>query len=280
MNGAVQEMIDLLQMEQIEENLFRAQNGPGNHVFGGQVLGQAIVAASKTVEDRHLHSIHAYFLRRGDPKRPILFDVDRIRDGSSFTTRRVVGIQHGQAIFNMSSSFQVEESGLQHQSEMPKVPPPDELPSDGDIYRKMAKDDPSYRRFAHRFEVIDSRQVEGIQMLPARRSARDRAPQEHLAPLPRSAARRPHHPPLLLRLHVRPGLHGRFHATPRPIDEGLPDSGREPRPRPLAPPALPRRRVAPVQQGEPGRGARPRFRPRPRLQPAGASSSPRRAKSA
>ena len=166
MNGAVQEMIDLLQMEQIEENLFRAQNGPGNHVFGGQVLGQAIGAASKTVEDRHLHSIHAYFLRRGDPKRPILFDVDRIRDGSSFTTRRVVGIQRGQAIFNMSSSFQVEEGGLQHQSEMPEVPPPDELPSDGDIYRKMAKDDPSYRRFAHRFEVIDSRQVEGIQMLP------------------------------------------------------------------------------------------------------------------
>ena len=108
--SAVQEMIDLLQMEQIEENLFRAQNGPGNHVFGGQMLGQAI--------------------------------------------------------FNMSSSFQVEEGGLQHQSEMPDVPPPDELPSDGDIYRKMAKDDPSYRRFAHRFDVIDSRQVEGIQMLP------------------------------------------------------------------------------------------------------------------
>ena len=166
MNGAVQDMIDLLQMEQIEENLFRAQNGPGNHVFGGQVLGQAIVAASKTVENRHLHSIHAYFLRRGDPERPILFDVDRIRDGKSFTTRRVVGIQHGQAIFNMSSSFQVEEGGLDHQADMPDVPPPDELPSDGDIYRKMAKDDPSYRRFAHRFEVIDSRQVEGIQMLP------------------------------------------------------------------------------------------------------------------
>ncbi|MDX1384258.1 MAG: thioesterase family protein, partial [Thermoanaerobaculia bacterium] len=81
-------------MERIEVNLFRAQCGPGRHVFGGQVLGQAIVAASRTVEDRGLHSIHGYFLRRGDSSIPILFDVDRIRDGSSFTTRRVVGIQH------------------------------------------------------------------------------------------------------------------------------------------------------------------------------------------
>ncbi len=123
MNGAVQEMIDLLQMEQIEENLFRAQNGPGNHVFGGQVLGQAIVAASKTVGDRHLHSIHAYFLRRGDPKRPILFDVDRIRDGRSFTTRRVVGIQHGRAIFNMSSSFQVEGIQMLPRGDRPATEP-------------------------------------------------------------------------------------------------------------------------------------------------------------
>ena len=136
-------------------------------MFGGQVLGQAIVAATRTVDDdRYLHSIHAYFLRRGDYSRPILFDVDRIRDGKSFTTRRVVGIQHGKAIFNMSASFQVEETGLEHQHDMPEVPPPDDLPSDGDYYLEMAEKDPSVGRFAFRFEAIDSRQVEGIQMLP------------------------------------------------------------------------------------------------------------------
>ncbi len=172
-------MVALLEMEQIEENLFRARNGPGTHVFGGQVLGQALVSAARTVDPaRQVHSMHAYFLRRGDWQRPILFEVDQIRDGRSFTTRRVVGIQHGRAIFNMSASFQVAEEGLFHQAEMPEVPPPESLPTDADHYRQLAEQDPSISRFAFRFEIIDSRQVEGIHMIPREgRDARD--PEKH-----------------------------------------------------------------------------------------------------
>ncbi len=163
----VKSMVDLLQMESIEENLFRAQNGPGTHVFGGQVLGQAIVAASRTTPpDRSLHSIHGYFLRRGDHARPILFEVDRIRDGRSFTTRRVVGVQHGRAIFNMAGSFQIDEGGLEHQDPMPDVPAPEDLESDWDYYQRLAKKDPTIERFAFRFAAIDSRQCEGIYMIP------------------------------------------------------------------------------------------------------------------
>ena len=117
MKRVLQGLIELLDLEPIEVNLFRGtspQEG-WQRVFGGQVLGQALVAAGRTVEGRAAHSFHAYFLRPGDPKVPILYEVDRIRDGSSFTTRRVVAIQHGQAIFNMSASFQVDEPGLEHQ---------------------------------------------------------------------------------------------------------------------------------------------------------------------
>jgi len=96
-------------------------------VFGGQVLGQALVAASRTVEERVCHSLHAYFIRPGDPKVPILYEVDRARDGRSFTTRRVVAVQHGEQIFNMAVSFHVPETGLEHQFDMPKVPMPEEL---------------------------------------------------------------------------------------------------------------------------------------------------------
>jgi acyl-CoA thioesterase II len=125
-------LIELLDLEPIEVNIFRG-NSPDEErqrVFGGQVAGQALVAAGRTVEpDRRVHSLHAYFLRPGDPNVPILYEVDRIRDGKSFTTRRVVAIQHGRAIFNLSSSFQVEEPGLEHQLQMPEVPPPDSLPT-------------------------------------------------------------------------------------------------------------------------------------------------------
>src|SRR5512132_143044 len=99
-------------------------------IFGGQVAGQALVAAARTVaHDRHVHSLHAYFLRAGDPRVPILYEVDRIRDGRSFTTRRVVAIQHGKAIFNMAASFQVDEPGFEHSFEMPDVTPPEALPN-------------------------------------------------------------------------------------------------------------------------------------------------------
>src|SRR5438270_13033643 len=130
--AALEELIELLDLEPIEVNIFRGRSPDEERqrVFGGQVAGQALVAAGRTVEpDRRVHSLHAYFLRPGDPNVPILYEVDRIRDGKSFTTRRVVAIQHGRAIFNLSSSFQVEEPGLEHQLPMPEVPPADSLPT-------------------------------------------------------------------------------------------------------------------------------------------------------
>ena len=130
--SAVDDLIQLLDLEDIEVNIFRG-NSPKDdrqRVFGGQVAGQALVAASRTVDDptRTIHSLHAYFLRPGDPAVPILYEVDRIRDGRSFTTRRVVAIQHGQAIFNLAASFQVPEEGLEHSFVMPSAPDPETLP--------------------------------------------------------------------------------------------------------------------------------------------------------
>ncbi|MEO1173908.1 MAG: acyl-CoA thioesterase II [Myxococcota bacterium] len=128
----LEELIALLALERIEHNLFRGQSqdlGWGR-VFGGQVAGQALSAAVQTVpEDRVCHSLHAYFLRGGDPKLPIVYEVDRIRDGKSFTTRRVVAVQKGQAIFNLAASFQIAEAGYEHQDTMPTVPGPEGLKS-------------------------------------------------------------------------------------------------------------------------------------------------------
>ncbi len=126
----VGELIDLLSLERIEENLFRGQSRDigTRFVFGGQVLGQALSAAQRTVDaERSVHSLHAYFLRAGDIEAPIVYDVDRARDGRSFSVRRVVAIQHGQPIFNFSASFQIAETGVEHQMDMPDVPGPDEL---------------------------------------------------------------------------------------------------------------------------------------------------------
>jgi len=126
----VGELIDLLQLERLEENLFRGQSRDigTRYVFGGQVLGQALSAAQRTVDsDRAVHSLHAYFLRAGDIEAPIVYDVDRARDGKSFSMRRVVAIQHGQPIFNFAASFQVHEPGAEHQIEMPDVPKPEDL---------------------------------------------------------------------------------------------------------------------------------------------------------
>ncbi len=137
MSTALETLIDLLDLEVIEENIFRGYS-PNEYrirVFGGQVAGQALIAAGRTVSKGTVHSLHAYFLRPGDPKVPILYLVDRIRDGKSFTTRRVVAIQHGEAIFNLSASFHVSEPGLNHQTAMPEVPDPESLP---DFSEKMA----------------------------------------------------------------------------------------------------------------------------------------------
>jgi acyl-CoA thioesterase-2 len=136
---AVEELIALLDLEPIEVNIFRgvSPQDRSQRVFGGQVLGQALVAASRTVEDRLAHSLHAYFLLPGDPKVPILYEVDRSRDGRSFSSRRVVAIQHGRPIFHMSVSFDVAEADqLEHQIDAPKVPHPDSLPSEDDLRRQ------------------------------------------------------------------------------------------------------------------------------------------------
>lgn len=142
-------LVKLLAMEKIEENLFRGQSidlGWGR-VFGGQVLGQAVSAAEQTVpEDRHLHSIHCYFLRPGNVAAPIVYEVDRIRDGRSFTTRRVVAIQHGKAILNMSASFQIDEDGFEHQDPMPEVPAPPELKTAQEHYEQYYHRIPKFIR--------------------------------------------------------------------------------------------------------------------------------------
>jgi acyl-CoA thioesterase-2 len=135
MSQALDNLLAILNLEPLEHNLFRGvspQSG-WQRVFGGQVIGQALVAAYRTIEDRACHSLHAYFLRAGDPKVPIIYDVDRIRDGNSFSTRRVVAIQHGQPIFSMAASFHKHEEGLAHQARMPDVPPPESLPSEGEL---------------------------------------------------------------------------------------------------------------------------------------------------
>ena len=132
MASAVDALLDILDLEPLERNLFRGRSPQDGwqRVFGGQVIGQALVAACRTVDGRRPHSLHAYFLLPGDPKVPIIYEVDRIRDGRSFTTRRVVAIQHGQAIFSMSASYHAEEAGYDHQMPMPDVPMPDELPDE------------------------------------------------------------------------------------------------------------------------------------------------------
>ena len=126
----VEALIDLLKLERLEDNLFRGQSRDigTKYVFGGQVLGQALSAAQQTVEAaRQVHSLHAYFMRAGDIEKPIVYEVDRARDGNSFSTRRVVAIQHGEPILNMAASFQIAEPGVEHQLSMPEVPKPEDI---------------------------------------------------------------------------------------------------------------------------------------------------------
>lgn len=135
----LQDLIGLLQVERLELNLFRGRSEDigSRNVFGGQVLGQALMAASHTVEDRAVHSLHAYFLRAGDKSAPIVYDVERSRDGTSFSTRRVVAIQHGRPIFNTTVSFQKEEQGAEHQDGMPQVAGPAGLASERELMTRL-----------------------------------------------------------------------------------------------------------------------------------------------
>ncbi len=166
MASAVQELVEILNLEPLELNLFRGRSPQSrwHRVFGGQVIGQALVAACRTVEDvalRPPHSLHAYFLLGGDPKVPIIYEVDRIRDGKSFTTRNVKAIQHGQAIFSMSVSFHVHEDGLSHQFAMPDVPKPDALPDEAELKERVWPMMPEpVRRYYERERPIELRPVE------------------------------------------------------------------------------------------------------------------------
>src|SRR5688500_17530354 len=139
MASAVQDLLTTLDLEPLEVNLFRGRSPQTTlqRVFGGQVIGQALAAATRTVDGRPPHSLHAYFLLAGDPKVPIIYEVDRIRDGKSFTTRRVIAIQHGHAIFSMSVSFHGDERGLDHQMPAPGVPKPDTLPSEAELKERI-----------------------------------------------------------------------------------------------------------------------------------------------
>ncbi len=172
--SAPENLIDTLALERIEVNLFRGvSRDQHGRIFGGLVIGQALMAAYKTVEGRHCHSLHCYFIRPGDPSVPILYEVDRARDGRTFTTRRVTAIQHGEQIFNLAASFQVPEEGVEHQEPMPHVPTPDQLAPEREIRRAMLEKMPAaMREAALRPRPIDLRPVD---------------PQDFMAPTVRSS---------------------------------------------------------------------------------------------
>lgn len=162
-NHVVDELVSLLTLERLEENLFRGQSRDigTKYVFGGQVLGQSLSAAQQTVApDRSVHSIHAYFLRAGDINAPIVFDVDRSRDGHSFSVRRVTAIQHGKPILVLAASFQISESGVEHQSHMPEVPQPEDIPpQEPPSAAQMEKLSPKMQRWLTRMGPFEMRPV-------------------------------------------------------------------------------------------------------------------------
>jgi acyl-CoA thioesterase II len=168
----IENLVETLALERIEENLYRGRTSDrdGPRIFGGHVIAQALLAAYETVEDRVCHSIHCYFIRPGDPSVPILYEVDRARDGHSFTTRRVTAIQHGRQIFNLAGSFQVAEDGFEHQAEAPQVPPPDGLPDAFEQFKATLTGMPeAARRAMERPRPIEQRQANP-------RAPTDRAP--------------------------------------------------------------------------------------------------------
>jgi acyl-CoA thioesterase II len=179
MSFPIEALVSILDLETLEVNLFRGRSPQNSwqRVFGGQVIGQALVAAGRTVEGRLAHSMHAYFLLAGDPKVPIIYEVERIRDGSSFTTRRVKAIQHGQAIFTMSASFHKDEPGFSHQIAMPDVPDPDSLPSEEELKARLLPNLPAaMRTYWERERPIELRPVDISRYL----SPEKRPPVQHI----------------------------------------------------------------------------------------------------
>jgi len=183
MHPVLEDLIALLKLERIEENIFRGDSRDigSAQVFGGQVVGQALSAAQHTVDGRVAHSLHAYFLRRGDMTAPIIYDVDRARDGGSFSNRRVVAIQHGRPILNLAASFQILEGGLDHQAEMPDVPPPEDLKDltevAADVFEKIPT---KLRRFMtgkrpFEFRPVDPLSLDGRKKLPPKKQVWIRA---------------------------------------------------------------------------------------------------------
>jgi len=165
MHGPIDDLLGLLDLEPLEVNIYRGRNRDlgASRVYGGQVFAQALVAARRTVDTaREAHSAHGYFILPGDLKAPIVYFVDRLRDGSSFTTRRVTAIQHGQAIFNLSASFHIEEPGVAHQPSMPDVPGPDGLQTELDAIREVAARIPD----EHRAAIVQERPIDFRPVMP------------------------------------------------------------------------------------------------------------------
>ena len=165
MNVPVNELLKLIDLERLEVNLFRGIGTGGEtstRIFGGHVIAQALASAYGTVDDRLCHSLHAYFIRPGDPSIPVIYEVDKARDGGSFTTRRVIAIQHGKQIFNMSASFQIDEKGWEHQHKMPDVDTPDVLQDRAYLRKNILKNIP--KRFQNDF--IKPRPIEIREVRP------------------------------------------------------------------------------------------------------------------
>ena len=167
MTPAMQTLVEALTLEPIEVNLFRGQTPPDermqNRIYGGQVIAQALMAAYRTVNDRICHSLQAYFIRPGDPRAPVLYEVERSRDGKSFTTRRVIAIQHGEQILNLAASFQVEEPGFEHATDMPAATPVDEVPNDQERAAALGdKLPPQMKEVVARDRAIEIRRIDPI----------------------------------------------------------------------------------------------------------------------
>lgn len=167
-NNTIEELLHLMELEPLEVNLFRGESRDIGtpRVFGGQVLAQSVIAASRTVDEGSIHSLHSYFLRSGDAKAPIVYNVDRSRDGRSFKARRVVAIQHGRPIFTLAASFQLEQEGLEHQLIMPEVPMPEDLPSESSVREGDIDQVPQLmRRWFARTGPFDFRPVERVDLI-------------------------------------------------------------------------------------------------------------------